>query len=45
MRFGEYSTHELAITPKAHEPRLDIAFTRLHDVARLVRCQAEHSPG
>ncbi|MEU6718040.1 transposase [Nonomuraea sp. NPDC046802] len=33
MRFGEYSTHELAITPEAYEPRLDIDFTRLHDAA------------
>nr|WP_281287005.1 transposase [Nonomuraea turkmeniaca] len=31
MRFGEYSTHELGITPEAYEPRLDIDFTRLHD--------------
>ncbi|TDD06739.1 hypothetical protein E1294_48645 [Nonomuraea diastatica] len=31
MRFGEYSTHELAITPEAYEPHLDIDFTRLHD--------------
>ncbi|MGW6504739.1 hypothetical protein [Nonomuraea angiospora] len=31
MRFGEYSTHELAITPEAYEPRLDIDFTQLHD--------------
>ncbi|WP_245642149.1 transposase [Nonomuraea candida] len=31
MRFGEYSTHELGITPEASEPHLDIDFTRLHD--------------
>ncbi|MGI5290774.1 Tn3 family transposase [Nonomuraea polychroma] len=31
MRFGEYSTHELGITPEAYESRLDIDFTRLHD--------------
>ncbi|MGW2156993.1 Tn3 family transposase [Nonomuraea sp. NPDC001699] len=33
MRFGEYSTHELAITPEAYEPRLDIDFARLRDAA------------
>ncbi|MCA2229412.1 transposase [Nonomuraea sp. NEAU-L178] len=45
MRFGEYSTHELAVTPEAYEPRLDIDFTRLHDVAQPVGRQAAHSPG
>jgi hypothetical protein len=29
MRFGEYSTHELALEPEAYEPRLDVDFTKL----------------
>lgn len=30
-RFGEYSTHELAIQPEAYDPELDIDFTQLRD--------------
>ncbi|MEU2134762.1 hypothetical protein [Streptomyces sp. NPDC018352] len=30
-RFGEYSTHELAIEPKAHDPKLDVDFTPLRE--------------
>ncbi|MER7468567.1 hypothetical protein [Streptomyces sp. NPDC097981] len=30
-RFGEYSTHELAIQPEAYDPRLDVDFTQLRD--------------
>lgn len=29
MRFGEYSTHEIALEPAAYEPRLDVDFTKL----------------
>jgi TnpA family transposase len=29
MRFGEYSTHELALEPEAYEPHLDVDFTKL----------------
>jgi Tn3 transposase DDE domain len=29
MRFGEYSTHELDLAPKAYEPHLDVDFTSL----------------
>jgi hypothetical protein len=29
-RFGEYSTHELAITPDAYETRLDVDFSKLN---------------
>ncbi|MFE5026299.1 Tn3 family transposase [Streptomyces sp. NPDC056656] len=29
MRFGMYSTHELALEPDAYEPHLDVDFTKL----------------
>jgi hypothetical protein len=29
MRFGEYSTHELALEPEAYESHLDVDFTKL----------------
>jgi hypothetical protein len=29
MRFGEYSTHELALEPEAYEPHLDVDFTKI----------------
>jgi hypothetical protein len=35
MRFGEYSTHELALEPEAYEPRLDVDFWRHPVVPRL----------
>lgn len=31
LRFGEYSTHELTITPEAFDPKLDVDFTQLRD--------------
>ncbi|MFD8382422.1 Tn3 family transposase [Streptomyces sp. NPDC059679] len=30
-RFGEYSTHELGIQPKAYDPKLDVDFTPLRE--------------
>ncbi|MCX4538162.1 hypothetical protein [Streptomyces sp. NBC_01669] len=30
-RFGEYSTHELAIQPEAYDPKLDVDFTPLRE--------------
>lgn len=30
-RFGEYSMHELGITPEAYDPKLDVDFTPLRE--------------
>ncbi|KAK1182672.1 hypothetical protein B7755_033800 [Streptomyces sp. NBS 14/10] len=32
-RFGEYSTHELGIQPKAYDPKLNVDFTQLREQA------------
>ncbi|PWK64383.1 hypothetical protein BCL76_11527 [Streptomyces sp. CG 926] len=38
MRFGEYSTHELGITPDDYDAHLDVDFSTLgKDVAEATR--------